>query len=176
MAILAIYLIPVVLLVNQARCWSGLVEPVIQQLSERGNYAGGWALSSTPCPAGTTSCSDSYPGCCPTDQVCSGDNYCCPTSKSQYPFRYRGTRSRGAATNCEVTIKNVPVCANPDWTMWVGTDSDGYFCCEPGLVGELLINGFGGLCEAPSVDIPASRLATSVLNIQYLTNCSSELT
>ena len=162
MAILAVYLIPVVLLVAQARCRSGLAEPVIQQLSERGNYVGGWALSSSQCPAGTTSCGSNL-GCCPTSQVCNGPNiaYCCPTSKSQHPFRCRGMRSLDAATDCIETIRNIPVCANPDWTMW-SLGANGYFCCESGLVGVLPVSGFAGLCEDADVDIPATQLATSV--------------
>jgi len=113
-------------------------------------------LSSPSCPAGAKSCTsdDGAASCCPNAYGCqfdaiSSQHYCC-----------------SAGTNCQSTIQNIPICADPNWGLYFSGNLNVYFCCLPGQVGILsengaFSNGFGS-CGDAGLSYPTSKLASAV--------------
>jgi hypothetical protein len=151
------------------------IEPAL--VAPRDSNYGGWALSSQSCPAGSKSCPvpNNALSCCPNAYDCKHDsldqNFCCKTGKS--PSIYCDVLALEwlklpTGLNCQSTIQNIPVCADPSWGLfWSGTGSN-YFCCLSNQVGLYAIEdiagyfpGFG-FCGDAGLSYPLSKLASTV--------------
>src|SRR5271163_268610 len=68
-----------------------------------------------------------------------------------------------AGSNCQATIQDVPVCADPSWNLYSqGGNLRGFFCCLPSQVGILSDGLHIGSCNDAGLAYPSSILATSV--------------
>ncbi|KAH0562898.1 hypothetical protein GP486_002511 [Trichoglossum hirsutum] len=137
-----------------------LAEMVEPGLSPRAAFYGGFALSATTCPAGTTSCGDSTQhSCCSNDQNCftyAYEAFCCPDK-----------------SNCRSQVEALPVCADPSWTLF--KSSLDYFCCQSGQVGVTASGA--GVCAGSDVSVPQSKLAsTALFDVSHLRPDESQIT
>lgn len=64
--------------------------------------------------------------------------------------------------NCFSDLSSIPVCADPNWTLYQGAYKGKFFCCPSDEIGLLPDNSQAGQCAKKSQIVPSSRSASKV--------------